>query len=444
MAWKNWQFFLNNRRLFLRGINYGPTSFYPATVTAEDLQRDIKLIADANFNMVRVYNHVARPEFYQFCAEAGLIIWQDFPLDKKYERNITGIALHQIRAMVGALRNEPAVCFWSCHNEPYAPPGQERGGGAGWGALLANLFNNMKPSWNKDILDPRLQEAVWQLDRSRPVIPHSGVLGLVRGGSATHHYYGWNTTNFRTLARLGRLFPRIIRLVNEYGAQSFPQEADFIAQLLDEAGSWPDVDWESVAKQFLANVELLLERLPPDEYDNWESYIAATQIYQAELLQFYHEYLRRHKYRPCGGAVAFYFADAAPLVSWSLLDWNRRPKLAYYVTRRAMAPVQVMVDWPKRYFVPGESWSSTIYVVNDLPRALPTMGLTWQLKLGEQVFVRERAVVEAAADAVSRVGSLTLVVPDELDGAGHLTLELALTLPDKSTIANEYILHVRP
>ena len=53
----------------------------------------------------RVHNHVAHPDFYRLCAEAGLAVWQDFPLDKKYERNITGVALRQIRAMVGTLRN---------------------------------------------------------------------------------------------------------------------------------------------------------------------------------------------------------------------------------------------------------------------------------------------------------------------------------------------------
>lgn len=440
LAWKNWQLFLNGRRIFLRGVNYGPTSFYPATVGEKDLERDLELIRAANFNMVRVYNHIALPKFYEYCASAGVLVWQDFPLDKRYERNITGMALRQIRAMVGSLRNEPAVCIWSCHNEPYAQPGQERGGASGYGAMFANILRNVRPSWNKDILDPRLQEAVLQLDQSRPVVPHSGVLGLLRGGSATHHYYGWNTKEYRTLTWLSRLFPRIIRLVNEYGAQSIPQGLELLSHL----GSWPHIDWKTMAETLLADVDLLQSHVPPCDYDDWDSYIEATQKYQAELVQYYSEYLRLRKHQPCSGAVVFYFADAWPLVSWSLLDWHREPKLAYHVIRRAMEPVQVMIDWPKSYFVPGERWSASIYVVNDYSRPLPVMGLLWQLRMGDKVIMRERGVAEVEADAVSRVGTLTFIVPEELDMDCQLTLELSLTLPNKRIISNEYMINVRP
>ena len=72
------------------------------------------------------------------------------------------------------------------------------------------------------------------------------------------------------------------------------------------------------------------------------------------------------------------------------------------------------------------------------------MGLIWQLKLGGKVLIRERGVVEAAADAVSRVGTLTLVIPEELDTDCQLTLELLLTLPDKRSINNEYAMRVKP
>lgn len=444
LDWKNWQFSLNGRRMFLRGANYGPTSFYPATVTMADLQRDIRLLLDANLNMVRVHNHIAVPDFYRLCAEAGLAVWQDFPLDKKYDRNITGIALHQIRSMVTSLRNEPAVCFWSCHNEPYAPPQHVRGGTSGFGAIISSVLSNTRPSWNKDILDPRLQEAILQLDQSRPVIAHSGVFGLLRGGSATHHYHGWNTSDYRTLALTSRLLPRVIRLVNEYGAQALPDDPDFLAEVTALAGDWPNLDWDVLARKFLANVQLLHQHVPPEAHNSLASYAHATQRYQAELQQFYHEFLRRHKYRPCGGAVLFYFADATPLISWSLLDAKRQPKLAYNVTRRAMQPVQVMVNWPKRYFTPGEKWHTPIYVVNDLPRALPAMGLTWQLRAGEQVLARERGVAEVGADAVARVGALVLTIPEEITEAGELLLELRLSLPNNQVISNEYTIRVEP
>ena len=47
--------------------------------------------------------------------------------------------------------------------------------------------------------------------------------------------------------------------------------------------------------------------------------------------------LRRIKYRPNGGFAQFAFADAAPLVSWAVLDHERRPKLGYDALRAARA-----------------------------------------------------------------------------------------------------------
>lgn len=444
LDWKNWRFSLNGRRMFLRGANYGPTSFYPATVTREELERDVELLTEANLNFVRVHNHVALPEFYRLCAEAGLAIWQDFPLDKRYDRNITGIALRQIRSMVTSLHNEPAICFWSCHNEPYATLRSERRGSIGIGSILGHVLMNIRPSWNKDILDPRLQEAVLQLDQTRPVIAHSGVFGFLRGGSATNHYHGWNTADYRSLIVSSRLFPRIIRLVNEYGAQALPDDADFLSQVSEMGGIWPHLHWKKIQSKFLAITDVLHEHVSPEDYPDITSYAHATQRYQAELLQFYHEFLRRHKYKPCGGAVLFYFADAMPLISWSIVDAKRQPKLAYQVTRRAMQPVQVMIDWPKRCFTAGEKWRTPIYVVNDLSRPLPTMGLTWQLSSNERVLLRDRGVAEAEADAVSRVGTMVLPIPEDLEaGMCELKLELMLSLANNQTIKNEYVIRVQ-
>ncbi|NLY53569.1 MAG: hypothetical protein GX060_02920 [Firmicutes bacterium] len=437
IGWKDWQLSLNGQRLFLRGTNYGPTSFFPAEVDVATLEQDVKLLREANLNSVRVHGHIAPPAFYQFCAEAGLLVWQDFALDKRYDRNITGVALRQIRSMVTLLRNEPAICFWSCHNEPYAlPRSQQRRPN-----MLRNTARSTKPSWNKDILDPRLREAVLKLDQSRPVLAHSGVFGFLRGGSDTHHYYGWNTHDYRTLAILARLFPRILRLVSEYGAQSVPTDPEFLAELT-ALGAWPELDWEAVEREYQANTHLLHQHVPPGEYADVRAYAEATQQYQAELLQFYHEFLRRHKYRPCGGALSFYFADAMPLISWSLLDAKRQPKLAYFVTQRAMEPIQIMVNWPKPYYFPGEKWSSPIYIVNDWHRPFIAVGVTWQLltAAGESL-MRERGVADVAADSVSRAGRLTFTIPEGV--CEDLKLELVLTLPTNQSIKNEYKIRVQ-
>jgi len=57
---------------------------------------------------------------------------------------------------------------------------------------------------------------------------------------------------------------------------------------------------------------------------------AASQDYQAEFLQRHTEHYRRHKFAPCNGAHMFCFNDCWPAITWSVIDFDRQPKAAYY------------------------------------------------------------------------------------------------------------------
>lgn len=441
LKWDKWQLSLNGKRLFLRGCNYTPASFYPAAAPPEQPDQDAQLIAGANLNFVRVHAHVAKPEFYRACAERGLLIWQDFPLDKRYGHEIMDTALQQVRQMVGLLGKEPAIAFWACHNEPYAlAPGEERRPPTGPARFWGSTVRSARPTWNKDVLDSRLKAAVLQLDQSRPVFAYSGVYGFVRGGSDTHQYFGWNTDSYRTLQSLSRWFPQTLRLVTEYGSQSWPLDEQLLAEV-EQLGAWPGLPWELLRRRYALDHKQLHQHVNPADFASLREYALATQQYQAELLQFYSETLRLKRFHPCAGAAMFSFSDGWPVVSWSMLDWQRRPKLGYEVTKRAMRPVQVMVDWPKSEFRAGAEWSSRIYVVNDLHRPMPAMGLTWRLKSPQgEVLASERRIADAEPDAVTTVGRLQVHFPDDCEGI--FTLELALEMPNKDRVENSYRLRV--
>jgi beta-mannosidase len=441
IRWDKWQLFVNDQRLFLRGCNYTPASFYPAQLTREELQQDAALITAANLNAVRVHAHVAHPDFYLACAERGILVWQDFPLDKRYGHQIIEPAITQIRQMVSLLAKEPAIVFWACHNEPYVLPA--RGGyssSRGSGRFWRSLVRSSRPTWNKDVLDHRLRAAVLQVDTTRPVFAYSGVFGFVRGGSDTHQYFGWNTPSYRTLQTVARLFPQTLRLVSEYGAQSWPADEQFLREAMSEA-EWPHLPWHRLRQRYLLDDKQLHRKVRPEDYPDIGAYALATQEYQAELLQFYHETLRLKRFHPVAGAFMYSFRDSLPVVSWSLLDWQKRPKLAYQVTKRAMRPLQVMVSWPKPRFAAGSVWRTNAFVVNDLQQPLVAMGLSWQLlsPTGE-VVASERRIVDARADQVTAIGKLSLAFPE--DQVGIFTLLLKLELPSGERIGNSYRLRV--
>ena len=130
------------------------------------------------------------------------------------------------------------------------------------------------------------------------------------------------------------------RFVTEFGAQAVPDTADFC-----EPERWPDLDWERLDRAAQAPEDELRQatcRRPTHAtFDAWRE---ATQRYQALVIERHIRELRRIKYRPDGGFAQFAFADAAPLVSWSVLDHERVPKLGYEALRRACAPVIVVAD----------------------------------------------------------------------------------------------------
>jgi beta-mannosidase len=196
------------------------------------------------------------------------------------------------------------------------------------------------PSWNKSVLDRRVAHALRAADPSRFVNEHSGVLpGPASLGTDSHLYFGWYWGEPDGLPAALRAVPRVARFVSELGAQAVPETADFC-----EPERWPDLDWERLEEHHCLQRGLLDDRVPIAAHETFASWQAATQRYQADLLQLQVEDLRRIKYRPCGGYCTFSFADPHPAISWAVLDHERRPKAGYHALAAASRPLLAVVD----------------------------------------------------------------------------------------------------
>ena len=167
----------------------------------------------------------------------------------------------------------------------------------------------------------------------------------------------------------------------------------------------------------------MLERVPPADHPTFESWRTATQRNQAMILRHHIETLRRLKYRPTGGFCFSWLADPAPMISASVLDDERRPKLAWQAVVDACRPVVVITDPLPPIVVPGARIELDVHVVNDLRSALvdATVAITCTWRGGRQQWAFRGDV---DADSVARVGRIELVVPDE---PGDLLLGIALT-----------------
>ncbi len=429
VAAHDWVFSINGERLFLKGSNQGPSRMALAEATPEELRRDIDLAAAAGLDFLRLHAHVSRPEIYDAADEAGLLLWQDLPLQWGYARGVRKQAVRQAREAVDLLGHHPSVFLWCGHNEPMAIDIEP--GGLGDPAKLfriavRSLAAQQLPTWNKTILDRSVKRALEKADRSRPVVAHSGIPPHLPqlDGTDSHLYFGWYWGDERDFPALCARLPRMARFVTEFGAQAVPADAGFC-----EAERWPDLEWERLGHHHALQKRQFDRYVPPADHATFSSWRDATQAYQATVVKHHVETLRRLKYRPAGGFAHFCFADGMPAVTWSVLGHDRAPKAGYNALVDACRPVIVVADRLPATVRPGETLALDVHVVSDrreeLSNAVVTAAAEWPG--GSH---RWRWTGDVPADSCVRVGTIQFVVPH---AAGELVVGLDLTGPEAAT-----------
>ena len=182
---KRWVLSVNGERLFVKGSNQGPTRMALAEATPGELAADVALAKEAGLDLLRIHGHVTRPELYDAADAAGLLLWQDMPLQWGYARGIRKQAARQAREAVDMLGHHPSIAVWCGHNEPLALDPES-------GLRLGRLVASMElPTWNKTVLDHSVSRALETSDPTRPVVAHSGVWpSFGSGGTDAHLYFG--------------------------------------------------------------------------------------------------------------------------------------------------------------------------------------------------------------------------------------------------------------
>jgi len=346
--------------------------------------------------------------------------------------------------MVRLLWNHPSVAVWCCHNEPFksldAITASELLKPDKLKRLLdpATLF--MMNNWNKNVLDVTLKGAVAALDPSRPVIPNSGILPAMGEGTDTHFYFGWYMGTMRGFGGLARLSPKNIRFVTEYGAQSFPSMDVF--RKMSDASAVADIDWAALSERHMLQKEIM-DKFTPPKTGAVEEYIAATQWYQARVVRYHNELLRRYKYSPCGGAVHFMFNDAMPGVTWSVVDSDRIPKQAYAALRDSFRLLLPVADMPRIWYPRGDLISLRLFVINDYESAFPGATLKWAFFNADGAEMASGTeALDIDPDSAYRCGRARWISADAPRGGYAFVLELSGPGIDKPVL-NQYEFEIR-
>lgn len=420
----NWRCSINGERIFLAGTAVAPTSFWLAEADRDAHERDLNAIAAAGLNLVRVEGHVGRPELYDVADELGLLVWQDLPLQWGYHRSVRRQAVRQARQAVELLGHHPSVIMWCAHNESVSVA-RDRSDPSLDGRRSRRrrqLLDQELPTYSRQVLDRSIGRALRAADPSRPIIFHGGALpSLPRlDGTDNRLALGWDRGDVRDLPALCAALPRLARFVGAIGAAAVPHDVD-----LGERAAWPHLDWERLATRYGMDRGAFTEYLDPNDFDDLDSWVAATREYQATVLRFHIETLRRLKYRPSGGFTLALWAPPLPAISTAVLCADRRPLPAYDALVAACRPVIAIADQLPGHLHPGDRISPQIHVVSELRSTLEGARVSARIRT-ERTDTQRSWVGDVPADSCVRIGEVGIEAPDH---STALTLDLTVSHP---------------
>ncbi len=365
---------INDTPVFLRGTNY-IGSLYLSELDRAAVKRDLELMVRANVNAIRVHAHVTSPAFYDLADELGLMVWQDFPLQWGYDDSpaFAAEAARQLGDMLQLLGGHPSVIHWSAQNE--APWSSE------W---MVYKYPDYDPDQNRRL--STALAAVLDTDPSRP--------SQVNSGSAEHAWMGWYSGKYQDFAR-----PQAHPVLTEYGAQALPELAT-LRTILRPEQLWP-----------------LEPNLPAWHYHNFQDHelfniakvprakslaelITSTQAYQARLVQFAAESLRRQAWQPITAIFQFMFVEHWPSMNWGVVDYLRRPKPGYEALRRAYQPVLAIAYAYRK-------GALRLHVVNDRPNPEDVLIVATRELAGKVTYRRRLSVRLPGGAATAADGELS-------------------------------------
>ena len=431
---RDWIFTLNGQRLYIKGNNYAPADTRLATVTDERVEQDLQLARDCHMNMLRVHAHVDHPALYRAADRAGMLLWQDFPLQWSYQKDVLPVARDQMARMVRLLYNHPSVALWCCHNEAIHLVDTKD---EDFVNLAKSAFSIFIWSWNRNVMDVQLKKVAQNEDPSRFVNRSSGEPGLIKESGDTHFYFGWYRVQGpkRLFEKVAKLTPKNLRFVTEFGAQSFPNlesSRKFMDEHIDR------IDWERLQQRNSLQIDLM-EHWVGLDHESLADLITASQEYQSRINQYYIDRIRLLKYAPGGGVIPFMFNDPNPAVQWSVVDYWRVPKKSYEALCRAFSPQYAFALPDKDEYLVGEIITVPVYAVNDARESYGDVTLDYVLTAPDGQIVMERAFrfflpQDCLAIPVAQV-------QQALDQKG--TYRLVLTMRHaKFTLENDYPIEV--
>jgi len=405
-----WTFVVNDRKLFIKGMNWIPVDAM-LDLKTERYNYLIRLAEKANINMFRVWGEglYETETFYNLCDSLGIMVWQDFWVGGYSDAQPQDKSELAIKKNIIRTRNHPSLVLFCGGNEF----------DASIEARLAQL-NKLKSLCEEYAPDRFFHFA-------SPF------------GGDRHGGMGIKTKEERQKANL--------RFVSEGGyQQSWPPKSDMV-KFIPENRLFPVIDNLDILTfhnsflgidfryhrndKLFGRPENLDELIYIEMHRNiigWQSQLENTRV---------------DKFKT-SGCLFWAHNDVWPVTSWSMIDYYGTCKNHYYTFKKSASPVLPVASQKYEILKPGELYDLDVTVVNDKYENIQDLKLVAEILMGEKadkVYMKEFHGT-ALANNSTHFGKLDYVIPQNTDEHNFL-LRLKLYNTNNELVnQNDYTCHI--
>lgn len=395
-------FIVNGQKVMIVGSNWVPMDAYHSRDKAR-YQRALEMAEDIGCNMLRCWggNVYEDHEFFDFCDNHGILVWQDFGMGCHYypqNQTFFDIIRKEAEWVVAEYRHHASLALWCGDNEidsMVAGMGLDPAKNYITREVLPRVIERLDPCRSYIASSPYISSKAFNLGDNRQgskVYPEDHLWGP-RDYFKSEFYKG-STAYF----------------VSETGYHGCPAKKS-IEKFIDKEYVWPyfdnkqwnlhssDQDNSSHRTMLMHNqVKELFGDVPTDMDD----YILASQISQAEAKKFFIERTRA-KMDYMGGVIWWNLVDGWPQMSDAVVDYYYEKKLAYDYIKRSSRDFIIMMD-------EMSDWGHDVLCANNTLKTIKGTCTISDIDSNEVVFEKE---FTALPNSNTNLGRLPLMYSDK-------------------------------
>lgn len=394
--WANWQFVVNNRKFFVKGINWAWPLDILYHLPRERYRWMLEAARTAGIQMIRVWGggNPETEDFFALCDELGIMVWEDFPVANQetplYPQDVWEA---QVLHIIFSLRNHPSLAVWCGGNE----------------------FNPY--SFGNATVTGITERSVRDFDGTRlftRTTPDPGDF---------HPYVNLDPSWY------GRMY-RLLPFVSETGIYNMPEPQSILEVVDPHEFNTPVRDIFS--KQYWASHPEFFHHFQEPEgartlwsratqiddlsAPNLNTFCEALQVAAGEFTQIYSDQIQAN-YPVTTGLMPWSLTVPWPIVYHTFIDGLGQATASYYFLKRTYEPTHVMLRLPHLIWAKGEKVPVTAAVLNA--PATATSGLKISVTVFNtdlrSIWSQERAVTLKPGPSVTNVNLGDFTIPDNLE-----------------------------